>query len=205
MVFKGRKLKGFFFPVFGLVFLFITSLGNTPAYALSNNFQQYFDSWTGSTANTSQWSLTYDPSDGVNYTLNPFQFLASSGSPVADPYAPVTVVQPGPTTVVLPGAPVTAEYAAIEGDNTCNTCSAVTLTYSDPQSPVPPVSGAYIMIDVLNTGSAGKNYQLIVTDTKGNTISDSTDNVLVDCLSPPPNIREHPPPKPGPRFSLRIR
>lgn len=187
MSFHGRMLKGFFIGFFGLFLLFPTIPGLSSAYALTDDLQQWFDSFTAgnpvtnaaSLPVTSNWTITFDNSSGYTYTLAVTQFNSSAGGPVTSDglvsYAPVTSMEPP------------YEYAKISAPSSsgCVACSAVTLTYTDAATTV--LSGPYIMVDVLSLKGA-KAFELLVTGTDGTTVLSPANDILNGCLSPPATI-----------------
>ena len=93
-------LKSFYLGVFGLFLLFPTIPGLSSAYALTDDFQQWFDSFTAgnpvtnaaSLPVTSNWTITFDNSR-IHHSHAVTQFNSSTGGPVTSDglvsYAPV--------------------------------------------------------------------------------------------------------------------
>lgn len=186
MLFHGRVLKGFAFGVFGLFLLFPTIPNLSSAYALTNDLQQWFDSFTAgnpvtnvaSLPVTSNWNLTYTA--GQNFSLSVTQFIGIAGGPVSSD----TLVTYPP---VVSGEPP-YEYGVISSPlpTGCGSC-AVTLTYMDSSF---VTAGAYIMVDVLSQ-TQPKAFALIVTGTDGTVISSPADDILTGCKSPPATITQN--------------
>ncbi len=163
-----------------LAFLFIvcSSLfwaisGLTPALALSSDSNQAFcdspiEHWTvscGGCGTTISYGLE-------NYIAD------SSTEPVSIPEDPnaVTNVYDCPTSM---GAVTTA--------GTCSTCS-VTVTYTDPSPTGVPTGSSYIEVDVY-TYAVVDDFYLIVTDTNGDSVTALTNDIIVNCNSPPATIQ----------------
>lgn len=178
-------LKSFYLGVFGLFLLFPVIPGLSSAYALTDNFQQWFDVFTAgnpvtnaaSLPVTTNWALTYQNISGYTFSMSVTQFMNSAtGGPVT---SDGLVNYPA----VVAGEPP-YEYAKIYSTEPsgCVVCSPVTLTYTDAVTTA--LSANYILIDV-NSGIPS-SFQLVVTGTDGSAITTATNasNILNNCLNP---------------------
>jgi hypothetical protein len=148
---------------------FLTVACFNPAFALSSDPNQFFcdspiSNWTVSCGGCgSPATVVYEP------------LISNAGVP-ADPNAP---------TILADSCP--ASMGELESDAPCSLCS-VTITYTDPAPTGVPSGSSYMELDAY-TYSASRQFQLIVTDTNGISVTALSNDIIVNCQNPPPVIQ----------------